>query len=93
MASIQINRFAPGATATALLLGTTGLVSTSVAVSWLIASQNLSQRAAERIVQATALGGWALAIVGAIVGAGIAGIVIASTRAFLMRFGAAAAIR
>lgn len=76
----------------AMLVATVGLVLTGVALAWVAGSFGLSVAAASQIVAAVEAGGLALALVGAILGAGIAGAVIASVRWYLVKKGRALAI-
>ncbi|AEK36793.1 uberolysin/carnocyclin family circular bacteriocin [Corynebacterium variabile] len=71
------------ATATAVA----GLFFSTFAASWIAGQLGISAAAASQVVNAIDKGGWALAAVGALVGGGISGAIIATTRAIIVKKG------
>lgn len=92
METTRISRSAVVVTAAASSLGIAGLLGASLAVAWIAGSLGISAGAANNIMSAIEVGGWALVAVGAIFGAGITGALIATARAFALRWERAQAV-
>lgn len=76
----------------AALIGVTGLTTAAVGVLWVAGSLGISTAAAGQIVRAIEVGGWALAVVMAVFGAGIIGAIMATVRSIVARLGTAVAV-
>lgn len=73
-------------------LGLVGLVSTTVGAMYIAGMFGLSTAFASQIVNAVQVGGWALAVVMALLSGGIAGTVVATARWAITKWGAKAAV-
>ena len=76
----------------AALIGVTGLATATVGIMWVAGSLGISTAAATQIVRAIEIGGWALAVVMAVFGAGIIGAIVATVRSIVARLGTAVAV-
>jgi circularin A/uberolysin family circular bacteriocin len=74
------------------LVGAIGLATAGIGLMWVAGALGISTAAASQIVSAILAGGWALAVVMAIFGAGIIGAIIATVRGLAGRLGQAYAI-
>jgi len=77
---------------TAVVVGLIGLTVASISVMYIAGMFGLSTAFASQIVNAVEVGGWALAVVMALLSGGIAGAVIATARMAITRWGKAAAV-
>jgi hypothetical protein len=78
--------------ALALAVGALGLVGASFSVMYIAGMFGLSTAFASQIVAAVSVGGWVLAVVMAAMSGGIAGVVVATARWAITRWGKTAAV-
>ena len=76
----------------AAVLGGAGLVVASLSVMYIAGMFGISASLAGQIVAAVSVGGWVLAVVMAALSGGIAGVVVATARWAILRWGKAVAI-
>jgi hypothetical protein len=73
-------------------LGILGLVAASISLAYIAGMFGLSYQFASQVVAAISVGGWVLAVVMAAISGGIAGVVIATARWAIARWGKNVAI-
>lgn len=69
----------------ASLIGVAGLTTAGIGLMWVAGTLGVSTAAASQIVSAIEAGGWALAVVMAVFGAGVIGAIVATVRGMLGR--------
>jgi hypothetical protein len=75
-----------------VVLGILGLVAASISLAYIAGMFGLSKAFATQVVAAVSVGGWALAVVMAALSGGIAGVVVATARWAIARWGKNVAI-